>query len=171
MKFRSGDNRGAAIVELALTVPLFTLLFAGAAELGRIAYFAIEVENAARAGASYGSLNLGNAFSSTGQADTVQAARNDAPDLPSLIVNAPYTYCVCEILTPSAGSATYGIPQDCTNTAITSCKPSPGSNTEYFVLEYVKVDTQATADPLIHIPGLPDTYTLGGSSRLRVLQN
>lgn len=168
MKFNFRDNRGSALLELALTAPLFVSMMMGGVELGRLAYFAIEVENSARAGASYGSVNYGNAFSSAGQADTEQAAKNDAPDISGLTVNTPLTYCVCETIT--GGTPSFSSVQACNSATITSCK-GESSTTQYYVIDYVKVDTQSTIDPLIHLPGLPKTYTLVGSSRLRVLQN
>lgn len=158
------------MIELALTAPLFILIIMGTFEMGRVAYSAIEVVNAARAGASYGSINYGNAFSSTGQSDTVQAAKNDAPDITNLTVTTPLTYCVCEQLDTSTNTASFGSVLSCTDTTITTCT-GESSTTAHYVLNYVKVDSQATVDPLIHLPGLPSTYTLHGSSRLRVLQN
>ncbi|HEV2133527.1 MAG TPA: TadE/TadG family type IV pilus assembly protein [Terracidiphilus sp.] len=170
MKFPLRGDRGSALLELALTAPLFVTLMMGAIELGRVAYYSIEVVNAARAGASYGSVNYGNAFSTSGQADTVQAAKNDAPDVSSLTVTNPLTYCVCETLTPSSGSATFSGVKSCLDPTITSCTTESGT-TQQYIIDYVKVDTQTTIDPLIHLPGLPTTYTLRASSRLRVLQN
>lgn len=158
------------MIELALTTPLFILIIMGAFELGRVAYSAIEVVNAARAGASYGSVNYGNAFSSDGQADTVQAAKNDAPDIGNLVVSTPLTYCVCETLDTTTNSATFSSVTSCKDATITSCTDE-SSTTAHYIIDYVKVDSQAVVDPLIHVPGLPTTYTLQGSSRLRVLQN
>jgi Flp pilus assembly protein TadG len=170
MKFPLRDNRGSALLELALTAPLFVTLMMGAVELGRVAYYSIEVVNAARAGASYGSVNYGNAFSSSGQADTEQAAKNDAPDVSSLTVNTPLTYCVCETLNTSSNAATFSGVTSCTDATITSCSGTD-STTQHYIIDYVKVVTQTTIDPLVHLPGLPNTYTLRASSRLRVLQN
>jgi len=170
MKSRFHDTQGSAIIELALTTPLFILIIMGTFELGRVAYSAIEVVNAARAGASFGSVNYGNAFSPDGQADTVQAAKNDAPDIANLSVTTPLTYCVCETLDTTSNVATFSSVTSCQNTTIKSCT-GESSTTAHYVLDYVKVDSQAVVDPLIHVPGLPSTFTLQGSSRLRVLQN
>lgn len=172
MKLRFWDNRGSALVELALTTPLFFLIIVGAVELGRVAYFAIEVQSASRAGAAYGAVNYGNAFSSSGQTNSQQAAKDDAPDIPNLVVNAPYTYCVCETITStnSTPSPSFSGALSCQNATITSCT-NESSTSVQLVIDYVKVDTQASIDPLIHLPGLPSTYTLQGSTRLRVLQN
>ena len=64
--FMAASNAsGQALVEAALVLPLLLLLILGALETGSIAYNAIEVENAAEAGALYGSLNRANALLKT----------------------------------------------------------------------------------------------------------
>ena len=172
MKSRFHDTQGSAIIELALTAPLFVLIIMGTFELGRVAYAAIEVVNAARAGASFGSVNYSNAFSPTGQADTVQAAKNDAPDVTNLTVTTPLTYCVCETLDTTTNTASFGSVVSCTDASVQApACTTESATTAHYVLNYVKVDSQAKVDPLIHVPGLPSTFTLQGSSRLRVLQN
>ena len=172
MKLRFRDNRGSAMVELALTTPLFFLIIVGAVELGRVAYFAIEVQSASRAGAAYGSVNYGNTVSNPGQTESIQAAKDDAPDIPNLVVNSPYTYCVCETITStnSVPSASFSSALSCTNSTIQNCTNESATSVQ-LPITYVKVDTQATIDPLIYLPGLPTTYTLHGSTRMRVLQN
>lgn len=170
MKFQFRDNRGSAIIELALTTPLFVLLIMGAAEIGRIAYFAIEVENAARAGASYGSVNISNATYS--QSSEVQAAKNDAPDLPNMSVTAG-TACVCETYTYASGTTSYNPSSgtvSCSSQTAQNCTEDDTTAVQTNIT-YVTVSTQTALDPLIHLPGLPNTYTLTGSSELRTLQN
>lgn len=170
MKFQLRDNRGAALVELAVTTPLFVLLMMGALELGRIAYFAIEVENAARAGASYGAVNIGNANLTT---TIQQAAKNDAPDVSDLIVVSPGSLCVCETINPSTNAPSFSPSSgttSCTSSTITSCTADSSTSIQS-VVEYVTVSTSASIDPLIHLPGLPTTYTLSGYSAMRILQN
>jgi Flp pilus assembly protein TadG len=44
------EDAGQALLELALTVPLLVLILLGAAEFSRLAYAAVEVANAAKAG-------------------------------------------------------------------------------------------------------------------------
>src|ERR1700756_3320722 len=104
MKRRIRDNQGAALVELALTAPLLLFITIGAAELGRIAYAAIEVESAARAGASYGAVNIDNALNSSSSIQ--QAAYNDAPNLTTMTATVG-TACVCETYTNSTKTASY----------------------------------------------------------------
>ena len=169
-RFQFRDNRGSAIVELALTTPLFVLLIMGAAEIGRVAYYAIEIENAARAGASYGSVNISNAANNPSLVQ--QAALNDAPDLPNLTATAG-TACVCETYTYASGSSSYN-----PSSGTVSCSSSTAQNcTEDDTIAvqsnitYVTVTTQVSLDPLVHLPGLPKKYNLSGNAQLRTLQN
>lgn len=164
------DDRGAALVELALTAPLFVLLMFGALELGRVAYFAIEVQNAARAGASYGSLNIGNANDTN---NIQQAAKNDAPDIADLVVVTPGSTCVCETLNTSTGTPSFNPASgttSCKSSTIISCT-AVSSTSAQSVIYYVTVSTQASIDPIVHISALPKTYTLNGYAALRVLSN
>lgn len=170
MKFRFHDDRGAALIELALTTPLFILLMMGAAEIGRVAYYAIEVENAARAGASYGALNLANANLTS---NVQQTAKNDAPDISNLLVTSPGGACVCEEIDPPSTTPTFTPSSgttSCTSSIINACTSDTSSKIQS-VVQYVTVSTSANVDPLIHVPGLPTTYTLSGYSAMRINQN
>lgn len=170
MKIQLRDNRGAALVELALTTPLFLLLTMGSLEIGRLAYFAIEVANAARAGASYGSVNINNAGATS---SVQQAAKNDAPDVSDLIVVSQGNACVCETMNTSTGSPSFSPSSgttSCTSSTITSCTAESSTSVQS-VIEYVTVSTSANVDPMIHVPGLPTSYTLNGYSAMRILQN
>src|SRR6476469_5184949 len=51
---RRHRSRGQALVELALVTPLLLLLFAAAADLGRVFYAYVAVEHAAKEGAMFG---------------------------------------------------------------------------------------------------------------------
>ncbi|HEV2133521.1 MAG TPA: TadE family protein [Terracidiphilus sp.] len=170
MKHRFRDDCGAALVEIAVATPLFVLLMMGSLELGRIAYFAVVVQNAARAGASYGAVNVANANLTT---TVQQAAKNDAPDVSDLIVVSPGSQCVCETIDPSTNTPSFNPSSgttSCTSTTITSCTADSATSIQK-VIEYVTVSTSANIDPMIHVPGLPSTYTLHGYSALRILQN
>jgi Flp pilus assembly protein TadG len=173
MKHRFSDCSGSALVEVALAAPLFLLMLTGAFELGRVAHFAIEVQNAARAGASFGGENAGNSTSVNASSIpyVTLAAQNDAPDLANLTVT-PGTACVCETLTtgstptysPSSGTVA------CTDPTITACTGS-SSTVTYRVVSYVTVSTQATINPIFSVKALPGSYTLHGYSAMRVLPN
>lgn len=53
---RSNGQRGQDMVEFALLLPLLLLIFFGVIDLGRILHASINITNAARAGARYGSM-------------------------------------------------------------------------------------------------------------------
>lgn len=169
------NNRGSALVELALTTPLLMFTLIGTAELGRIAYAAIEVEGAARAGASYGALSTTNAF---GPASAIeQAAKNDAPNITDLTATAT-TACVCETLTSSTDTPSYNpsTPISCyssgttLNSTFADCTTVNGTETQS-VIEYVDVTTHATVATMLHYPGIPTSFTLNGFAQMRAVQN
>ena len=62
---RACSARGASIVELAVALPVIVLLVIGAADFARVFYMAIELQNAARAGAQYGAANSGASTTTT----------------------------------------------------------------------------------------------------------
>jgi Flp pilus assembly protein TadG len=165
------DNEGAALVELAVAAPVFLLIMLGAYELGRIAHYAIEVQNAARAAASYGAVNVGNAGTTS---SVTQAAKNDAPDLPGLTATPTYA-CVCETLNTTTNTPSFSPSSgtvSCTDTTITSCTAESSTSIQS-VVPYITVSTQATVNSLFKVRGLglPSTYTLNGYSALRILPN
>ena len=169
MKLRFNEDSGAALIELAVVLPLFVLITFGAFELGRVAHYTIEVENAARAGASYGGENMGNASSSS---TVTQAAQNDAPDLPSLTAT-PGAGCVCETLdltsdTPSFNPSSGVL--SCTDPIITACTGA-SSTVSKNIVSYVTVSTRATVNSVFSVGGLPATYTIHGYSAMRILPN
>lgn len=177
------NDRGSSLVELALTVPLLSFMLIASAELGRIAYAAVEVQSAARAAAAYASNSSGAAFGSASNIE--QAAKNDAPNIADLTFpTAPTTACVCETVTTSTGTPTYSssTPISCftspgvLNSAFTACTTVNSTESQQ-VVEYTQVSTQATVHtmfnyklPIWHL-GLPNTFTLNGYSQMRVIQN
>jgi Flp pilus assembly protein TadG len=142
-------DSGHAFVELALVLPMFTVLLAGAADFARMAYAGIEVSNAARAGVQYGAQNRITAKDLAGMK---QAAANDGPDVTTLVATAN-TSCVC----------TDGTSITCANAGTACIAPAR-------ILEYVQVNTSAAVTPLFHYPGLPTVFTLQGQATMRVEQ-
>jgi Flp pilus assembly protein TadG len=143
---RLRSDSGNALIELAIGMTVLTALILGAAEFGRIAYAAIEVNDAAHAGAAYGSANRTYAADN---ANVTNAAKKDAPDVSGMTATAVY-WCQC-----SDGSASTCGATDCTGTRI---------------IEYVTVNTSGTVDPLVYVPGLPKSYTVTGHAVMRVEQ-
>ena len=62
LRFVLGEDRGSALIELSLVMPLFVLLTLGWVDFARMAYFSIEASNAARGGVAYAT--QGTAFAS-----------------------------------------------------------------------------------------------------------
>ncbi|MBV8437569.1 MAG: pilus assembly protein [Silvibacterium sp.] len=140
------ETAGQSLIETALLGSLFVVLLLGVGELGRVAYASIEVANAARAGAAYGMQNGATASDSTGIAT---AAANDAANLTGLTTTSS-TSCVCSDGTSST-------------CAIGDCSAS-------HIEEIVTVNTSVTFSPVIHLPGLPTSYTLHGKAVQKCMQ-
>jgi Flp pilus assembly protein TadG len=102
-----GKRRGAAVVELAVLLPLLVFLFVIAVDFARIFYYSVTLTNCARAGALYASdptTNAESAFTSTqaaaladatnlSPAPTVTSANGvDAAGRPYVEVTAAYTF-------------------------------------------------------------------------------
>src|SRR5215469_16251648 len=139
---RLGES-GQAIVESALVMPLLATILLGSAELARVAYTAIQVSNAAKAGVQYGTSGSGAGCNVSDTTGIQNAAISDAANLTGLAAT-PSISCIC-----SDGSASTCQPGDCSN-----------SHSETILT----VNTQATFDPVIHLPGLPTTFTLRGQA-------
>jgi Flp pilus assembly protein TadG len=138
-----GADAGQALVELALTVPLLVTILIGAAEFALVTHAAIEVANAAKAGAQYAAYSRANAVNQT---QVRSAAASEASDI---TLGTPVITYACS----------------CSNgTACSSGNCATGN-----VEQTVTVTTQTTFDPLIHVPGLPQTYTLHGSASQKVV--
>lgn len=160
------NDGGSAFVELALTLPLLVLVLIGAVELGRIAYFAIEVSNAARAGVAYGAEGPTNATDTT---DISNAAKLAAADVSSLTVTSS-TSCVCETVNTSTGVMTTTNMSNCTTMAATLC-PALATSTgnKNIQVNYVQVSTSANVSTIFNYPGIPTSFTLNGFAKMRVL--
>lgn len=146
---------GNAIAELALGVSfLLAPLLLGAAEFGFLVYDAIEVSNAAHAGALYAS------HSSTFAGDTAsiqQIAQMEAGDFGSSLTVTSSTYYAC--------SQNMTGTQYSTSTAAEAACASSAANHN---LLFVKVTTTAPFAPPVRIPGTPATWNLTSSSVMEV---
>lgn len=145
---RSSGESGQALIETAVIMALLVILLIGAAEIGRIAYATIQVTNAAKAAVQYGDQNSRTAQDTPGMQT---AAANEAPSLTDLNTNVSAIVCTCA--------------NDGSSAACYSPTACPGS----VIVETLTVQTSASFDPLIHLPGLPATYTLYGNATQQVL--
>ncbi len=143
---RTGQERGQALIETAVTLPFLLIVLVGAIEVGRAAYASIEVSNAALAGVQYGAQNATTAADTTG---IQTAASNDAQNITLGTTTVSHS-CIC-----SDGTGSTCQPTDC-----------HGANIETILT----VQTQASFDPGFHFPGLSGAFTLNGQAAQKVLQ-
>ncbi len=137
---------GQALLELAMLFPIFMLCLLGAMELGRLAYAAIVVANAARAGLQYGAQSRTTAQDSAGMQ---QAALNDGINVSGMTATAGHS-CVC-----ANGSSSTCSSGDCSGSRM---------------IEYVQVNTSANVKMIFHCPGLPASLTVKSQAVMRVVQ-
>jgi Flp pilus assembly protein TadG len=142
-------EEGSALVELAVSLPLLTIMLLGSAEFARLAYASIEVSNGAHAAAMYAASSLAASSDSGG---ITNAANSDAANLSggsAISVTSVTTACTCA------------------NTAYTPSSCSDNStcvNNNTSMVTAVTIQTQSTFSPLIHRPGGSLNYTLHGTS-------
>jgi Flp pilus assembly protein TadG len=135
------SERGQSLMELSLLAPVLLVLVIGLVEMGRYASLAIEVGNAARAGAQYGAQSLANAANAASircAAENESLTGGTAPACPStnplsLTVN-PTNVCGCD----NGG----------TITAMASCT----STCAHHVVVSVQVQASGTFSPLFTYP-------------------
>ena len=163
----SSGEGGQALIELAITMPLLFILLLGAAEFGRLAYMAIEVSEAAKAAAQYGSLNE---YSATDLAGMTLTAQNNAPyvyaNCTNFTVTAPNTATTRTCACMSGGSPTSSPSNtNCGNAAETTCRASGG-----YIVQVLNVTTSATCSPIFAPAGFSHAgITLNGSAVQEVL--
>jgi Flp pilus assembly protein TadG len=139
--------RGQSYVELAFALPVLALVLVVAADFGRLFYTYLEVINAARAAAQYGSNSVVAAANSAGM---IAAARQDGVNVTNLTVTA--SQCTCATTTASipACSSNY-----CTN--------DPQGN-------YVVINAKILFNTIVKYPGVPATVTLKSQAVMQVQQ-
>jgi len=152
-QMKVSNDKGQAVIEMMILLPVFLVLMIGTVEFGRLAYAYIEVADAARAGVQYGALNHATASDNTGMQ---QAAINDAPDVYGLTATSSHS-CAC--------SNAPALSVSCTATP-----PCTGTNR---LIEWVQVNTSVQVDPVFRFPGIPPAgknFVLKGQAIMRVGQ-
>jgi Flp pilus assembly protein TadG len=155
-KSRARSTAGNALIELAITMPILLALLVGITDFGRYAYAAIEVANAAHAGAIYGSQSQ---FTACDTAGMQAAATSDAANVTGMTVT-----------TSGGGGGCANTLCACSNSTqtISACSSiSCGSNR---TLQYVKVNTSESVTPIFNYPGFPASLTVQGQAIMRVAQ-
>jgi hypothetical protein len=159
LRARHRSERGAALVELAVSLPLLILLLVGTADFARVFYFTIELTNAARAGAQYAAYSQVQAQ----QAPKItNAATSAAPNIAPIIIelhlssglpDPPVCYCA---LDDGTGQPWSGV----------ACTSICGSG--HHLVETVTVTASKTFSTISHFPGIPNTLNLSRAATLRV---
>jgi Flp pilus assembly protein TadG len=142
---RRGE-RGAALVELAVVLPLLLVVLLGTIDFGRAFRTAMIVTNAARAGAQFGAQSLANAGNNSGiiaAADAVLAA-NGLASGPS---PTPTKLCQCAT---NGGAFTDTSP-------VNNCSATCGGG---HLVVSVTVTATRTFSMTTPFPGLPDSVTI-----------
>jgi Flp pilus assembly protein TadG len=159
-KPKARPESGQSLLELALATPLLLVMVLGVIELGRYAYIAILVGNAARAGAAYGSQSLPQSVDATGiQTAADNDFQNNGQNVSSLTVTSS-TSCGCD----SAGTVTGA---GCT----TDVNPTAGTCTTGHWVVMVSVTASGTFNALFNFPGIPTSLSVSRTSTMRVAQN
>jgi hypothetical protein len=139
-------EQGQSLLEVAFVVPVLLLLMVGLIEIGRFAFYAVLVSNAAHAGAQYGAQSL---ITSADISGITHAAQHDGqiPGIPMTV--APIQQCGCSATT-LGGCPTGG---GCANPLV-----------------YVEVTTSETVPAMFHYPGIPPSIVLTSTVKMRVSQ-
>jgi Flp pilus assembly protein TadG len=145
-------------VEVALMLPFLVLALLGVVEVGRYAYIAILVGNAARAGAAYGIQSNAQSVDTTGI--TLAAKhdfQNNGQNANLLTVDAPVVACGCD----SAGTVTTA---GCT----ANINPSAGTCVAGHWVVTLTVTAHGTFTSLFNYPLIPASITVSQSATMRV---
>jgi Flp pilus assembly protein TadG len=154
---------GQALVELALVVPILLLLALGVIEIGRYAYIAILIGNAARAGAAYGaqttaqSVDLPNITKAADYdfAGATSGSTNTNGQAVSQLTVTSSVSCGCD----SAGTIT--------SAACSGTLTAGTCATGHWVI-VVSVTASGTFNSLFNYPGIPSSLTITRTASLRV---
>lgn len=171
---RACKQKGQALLELALVTPLLLALALGVIEIGRYAYIAILVGNAAHAGATYAAQSTVTAADPDG---IRTAADNDFRDNGQSVGDldvqggfdgSSYAACTCD----SQGSDRPSPPQP------SFCNPPPvGYNNtagscqsgQHWVV-VVSVEASGRFRSLFNYPGIPRRINVDRTATIRVAQ-
>jgi Flp pilus assembly protein TadG len=157
---------GQALIELAFVVPILMTLALGVIEIGRYAYIAILVGNAAHAGAIYGAQGHQKSHDSVGIANAAEYDFAGALDdntntngqLASKLTVVSSVSCGCD----SAGTVTtFG----CT---LADGNPTPGTCATGRWVVLVTVTASGKFTPLFNYPGIPNPFNVSKTASIPV---
>ena len=150
---RVGRETGAALVELAVVLPLLVLIMIGATDFARAFYFAMVLNNAARAGAQYGAQSPTLSVDEPGMVAAAQASAS--ADIGTITVVTPIDHpCGC-----ASDSNAWISTQPCATVCPTG---------QHMVIS-VTVTTTANFSRIspFPIPGIPQTFAITRAATMR----
>jgi Flp pilus assembly protein TadG len=143
-------ERGAALVEMAVALPLLVLVVVGTIDFARVFYMTIELTNAARAGAQYGAQNFEKSSETANMESTAQSA---AVNVGTIVASASR---LCQCATDDGTFSSTSPPNDCTD----SCAGN-------HLVVAVTVTATSTFTTVARIPGIPHILTISRSATMR----
>lgn len=167
----NSPERGQAMLEVALLLPMLLILALGVIELGRYAYIGILVGNAARAGAAYGAQSLPqsspnppgtgicNAASDDFQGGNVPCSGSQSSGSNGTINITSSNSCGCD----SNGTVA---PAVCS----TGTSPTAGTCASGHWVVMVSVTASGQFSSLFKYPGIPGSISISKTATLRVAQ-
>ena len=158
--FTRSRERGAALVELAIALPLLAVILVGTIDFGRAFRLAMVVTSAARAGAQYGAQAVYNSGDGAGmQNAALTVLSNNGVTAGAAATATRQCYCV-------NGNGTSGW------TPLGSCPTAPPPATPCPVSQHlvvtVTVNAQGTFSLTTPFPGLPTGFTISRQATARV---
>jgi Flp pilus assembly protein TadG len=151
---RRFSEKGQSAAEFAVILPVLALVLVVIADFGRIFFISIAVNNAARAGAQYGSQTNTTAADSAGMVAEAQA---DGANI-SNFGTPTASECTCGTASPPTNPS-------CSTISSTFCADATSQTV------YVIVNTSATFQTLLNYPGIQNSYTLTGQAIMQVQAN
>lgn len=152
-------ERGAALIELAVALPVVAIILVGAIDFGRVFRMAMVVQNAARAAALYGAQSEAKSADTTGMRGAGNAILT-ANGLNTLNAVAPSRTCECAT---DAGVFSATLPSANLCTAAATC--AVGSH----MVITVSVTATQSFSMTRAFPGLPTSTAISRTATMRVL--
>ncbi|HZI99902.1 MAG TPA: TadE/TadG family type IV pilus assembly protein [Gemmatimonadaceae bacterium] len=144
-RFRRSE-RGGALIELAVVLPVLILVAIGIMDYGRVFYTSIAVANAARAGAEWGAQRLGvNSSDFTGMQDFAKLEGAQAAAI-TVTANRKCRCTATEVSCPTT----------------TDCGGGYGPPAEF-----IEVTASKTVSLVLKYPGLPTSIPIARTATFR----
>ena len=151
---RRKQNRGAALIELAIVATLLLLLVAGAGDFGRIFTEEIAVKAGTATGAMYGSERIARTDDVAGITSKVDGDTSDA----GTVATAVEQYCTC----PQGNGTTNWTEIPCDDFSATTC-----NNGYADPRAYIKVNATKSFTTQFDIPGIHQGTTIDQTTWMR----